>query len=91
MKVELGLGEHLEKKIQEFDMLRSADSVNIGELVHKTIRSNWKRQAMVPLVKRQVEVKEMKGQPTRMTKKGTGNWTPGRDGIIVTSTNLSKV
>ena len=89
MKVELGLGEHLEKKIQEFSMLRSADGVNIGELVHKTIRSNWKRHVMVPLVKRQVEIREMKGKPTRVTKKGTGNWTPGRDGIIVTSTNLS--
>jgi predicted kinase len=89
MKVELGLGEHLEKKIQEFSMLRSADGENIGNLVHKTIRSNWKRHVMVPLVKRQVEIREMKGQPTRVTKKGTGNWTPGRDGIIVTSTNLS--
>tara|TARA_Y100000310_G_scaffold266962_1_gene278700 strand:- start:824 stop:2170 length:1347 start_codon:yes stop_codon:yes gene_type:complete len=63
---------------------------NLNELVHKIIRANWFRNDMIPRVKRKstkvmVWDKKTRSSVSKLeTVRGTGNWKPGNDGIIVT-------
>ncbi|QDP46414.1 MAG: hypothetical protein GOVbin1709_76 [Prokaryotic dsDNA virus sp.] len=93
IKLDEQLGAHLERKLQSFNMgndpMKTGEE-NLNELIHKIIRANWFRHDMVPRVKRKTtkvlrwDKKTRQYQGKVETVRGTGNWVPNRDGIIVT-------
>ena len=89
VKAELGLGDHLVTKVKQLLETRAPLTQPLMEMADKFLRTQWFNGDVVPRVKRQTEKKTTKKGQQTVTKKGTGNWTPQLNGIIVTDSNLS--